>query len=262
MINNVLLIWWIKILGKFIPDYAYTLIKRHLLAPTPTAAKWPKSAKRVVYHTKYGSVRTYTLGRGPTIWLVHGWADAYQYMPLVNKLVDNGYCCVAMEFLPSDKTQKRFVSLPCWTNVFDIATRHLEAPSHVLTYGVATTILGNSKWFSRYQGDLTLVSPTLDFYAGLERFFRRHTLPLKLLTCLVREAQDKENVHIKSLNVTSAIEQFDGRMSVFYSKSDDTSTVKFIRSLSDKENRKIVEFKGASTCKILRSRSLLASVQA
>lgn len=259
--NNFFTIFFIKLLCKIAPKRAYTLMKQKLLTPVPTHAKWPKEVRRIVFKTKYGMVRTYQYGEGKCIWLVHGWADAHQFWPLMQKLSKQGYCCIAMEFLPRGHMENKFVSLPKWTNVFDVAARSVPEPTHVLAHGLGASIIGNSKWLEKYDGELSLVSPMLDFYKGLEKFLRKQEIPLSLLKKLKDEVYFTDKVKLEALSATSSINQFNGRLSIFYSKSDDTSTVADIRKISERSNRKIVQFKGANSEKIINSRSLQTTIK-
>ena len=251
----------ISLLSYIFPKYAYQLLKRFQFTPNTQESDWPEGIRRLTYKTKYGDMRTYRLGEGKCIWLLHGWADSYQFMPLIQKLVEQGYCCIAIEFLPVDETKQSLVSLPQWSNVFEVAVKHLEEPQHVITHGLATSVIGNSKWFSRFQGNLSLVSPVLDFSASLKSFIKAHGMAVSLLGYMQQEVLETDQVELKSLSTTKNFEAFTGNLSVFYSRSDETSTIRAIKSLTTKENRRISEFKGASTSKIIESRSLLFTVK-
>ena len=277
-------IFGIKLLSKWFPEYAYRLVKRKLLTPSSSSVRWTKDSKRKLYRTKYGCIRTYTTGENNTsggrqggkesnyIWLVHGWGNAHQFMPLIKRLVKQGYTCVAIEFLsePNERSHtghrhsqsrnEQFVSLPNWSNALDIATRYLPEPSHVITQGVGTSIVGNSMWLSQYQGKLTLVSPVLDFYQRLQQFIRENRLPKMLLARMEKEVFVNDKVRLKALSVTRAIDNFAGQLAVFYSQADGTSTVDEIHALTVRDNRKVVEFKGACTNRMINSRSLLSNI--
>ncbi|REL25606.1 hypothetical protein DXX93_02930 [Thalassotalea euphylliae] len=277
MIKEKLFSVGIKLLSNWFPEYAYTLVKRKLLIPNSSSARWAKESKRKLYRTKYGGIRTYTTGgsldarknegtdgqAGNYIWLVHGGGNAHQFMPLIKRLVQQGYTCIAIEFLSAPSAQRRgeqFVSLPNWSNALDIATRYLPAPSHVITQGVGTSIVGNSMWLSQYQGKLTLVSPVLDFYQRLKQFIGENRLPNMLLARMEKEVFNNDRVRLKALSVTRAIDNFAGQLTVFYSQADGTSTVDEIHALSVCDNRKIVEFKGACTDRMIKSRSLFLNI--
>lgn len=259
--SHFFLILQIKLLAKFFPKSAYRCLKTKLLAPKTSDTKWPKGVKRIVFTTRYGKVRTYQHGKGKCIWLIHGWSDAYQFWPLMQKLAKQGYCCIAMEMLPDNKAHNRLFSLANWTNVFDVAARSVPEPNHVLAHGLGASIIGNSQWLTEYDEDLTLVSPALDLSTSLDMFFNRYGLPNSMLKKLKSETYINDNVSIKGLNATPGIEKFDGRLTVFYSRQDETSTVKAIKRLSDKSNRKIVQFKGAKTMRIMNSRSLVSVIK-
>lgn len=231
------------------------------------------------YKTKYGKARVYSTGEGDCVWIVSGRDNAYQTKSLVAKLINYGYSCHVIEFVhdctvnnasenrsSSSKhgrtsTQDKFVSIAQWTNVFDVLVKHLDKPVHVVAVGLGSSVVGNSRWITSYTDDLTLVSPILDLYKGLEHFFRQYTLPIYLLKRLAHEVYFSDKVHLRSLEVTKVYEQFKGNLSVYYSQTDNTSTVKAIRSLSESDKRNIVEFKGAKIEKIINSRSLFHTIQ-
>lgn len=256
--KNAVLVFLLSILSYVLPKYAYQLVKRMLFLPDGQEAVWPIGTKRLIYKTKYGTMRTYRMGQGKCIWLIHGWAETKQYLPLIQKLVDQGYCCIAMEFLPDVDDSAVFDALPQWTKVFQVSVKYLDKPQHVLAHGFAASIIGNSKWLKHYQGDLTLVSPVLDVQASLTSFLRAQGMSNTMLTCLKK---DIENADLTSLSVANEVDNFQGNLSIFYSRSDETSTIRAIKSLSSKNNRKISEFKGASTSKIIDSKSLLFTVK-
>ncbi|WP_258872127.1 hypothetical protein [Thalassotalea euphylliae] len=286
MSEERLFILGIKLLSKWFPEYAYRLVKHKLLTPSSSSGRWAKESKRKLYRTKYGCIRTYTTSENNSrgerhdetesryIWLVHGWGNAHQFTPLIKRLVKHGYTCVAIEFLPergghsktghnyhqNQSRSEQFVSLPNWSNALDIASRYLPAPSHVITQGVGTSIVGNSMWFSRYQGKLTLVSPVLDFYQRLQQFIRENRLPSMLLARMEKEVFINDRVRLKALSVTRAIDNFAGQLAVFYSQVDGTSTVDEIHALAPRDNRKFVEFKGSCTNRMINSRSLFSNV--
>lgn len=273
MMTNLALLTWIKVLTKFLPNYAYTLLKRHLFpAPSCQENRWPRTTKRISYKTKYGKARVYTVGAGECVWIVCGRENAHHSKSLVEKLVNYGYSCQVIEFVhqdnPKNKSNRqefshkdKFISLPQWINVFDVLVKHIEEPSHVITVGIGSSVVGNSRWIAKYTKELTLVSPILDLYAGLEHFFRQHTLPIYLLKRLAHEVYFTDKVHLRSLKVTEIFEQFKGNLAVYYSPKDSTSSVKAIESLTQNNNQKVVEFKGASIEKIISSRSLFHVVQ-
>ncbi len=256
--KNHLAILGIKLLNIFLPKLAYTLFKNTLLPPENNSRKWSKKVKKSVIKTKFGKVKTYQYGKGKCIWLVHGSSDAYEFLPLMKKLVKYGHSCIAIEFHPNDKNN---ISLPKWIKAFDLASEKIATPSHIVTHGLGVSVLANSKWFSSYYDDLTVISPVLNYKNSLDIYIRKNKLPQTLLAKLIDEIYTIDNVKLKDLDATSSINRFQGRLSIFYSKLDGISSVKAINNLSDKSNRKIVHFKGATTNRIINSRSLLCNIQ-
>ena len=256
--KNHLAILGIKFFNLFFPKVAYMLFKKSLLPPENTSQKWSKKVKKSVIKTKFGKVKTYQYGKGKCIWLVHGSSDAYQFLPLMKKLVKYGHSCIAIEFHPDDKNN---ISLPKWIKAFDLASEKITTPSHIVTHGLGVSVLANSKWFSGYFDDLTVISPVLNYNNSLDVYVRKNKLPQALLTKLIDEIYRADKVKLKDLDATSFINRFQGRLSIFYSKLDGISSAKAIHKLSDKSNRKIVHFKGATTNKIINSRSLLCDIQ-
>jgi hypothetical protein len=256
--KNHLAIFGIKFLNIFFPKVAYMLFKKSLLPPENNSRKWSKKVKKSVIKTKFGKVKTYQYGKGKCIWLVHGSSDAYQFLPLMKKLVKYGHSCIAIEFHPNDKND---ISLPKWIKAFDLASEKITTPAHIVTHGLGVSVLANSKWFSGYFDDLTVISPVLNYNNSLDAYVRRNKLPQSLLTKLIDEIYRVDKVKLKDLDGTSSINRFQGRLSIFYSKLDGISSAKAIHNLSDKSNRKIVHFKGATTSRIINSRSLLCNIQ-
>ncbi|GLX85991.1 esterase [Thalassotalea loyana] len=258
--SQLLLKTWVNILNKTCSNCAYKWVKSHMLRPVETHHKWPKSIKRTVYKTKFGKLRTYQAGHGKCIWLVHGWSNAHEYWPLIEKLLKQGYQCIAIEMLPS-KSKEKVLSLPNWINAFDIATRSLPEPTHVVAHGLAASILGNSLWLSRYQENLTLLSPVLNFDMSVGRYCKRKGLPDNMLNRLKRDMYKQDKIKLSRLNATQAINDYDGELTIFYSKKDDISTVGAIDDLSQRSNQRIVQFKGADSSRIINSRSLMSVIR-
>ncbi|MFD2165098.1 hypothetical protein ACFSJY_02380 [Thalassotalea euphylliae] len=258
-VDYILSVWLIQTVYKLFPQYAYKLLKRKLLTPNSRAATWGKSVKQTTYKTKYGKVRTYSVGEGKVIWLVHGWTHAIQFTPLMKKLVKQGYCCVAIEFLPNSVGDK-VLSAQQWSNTFDVVSRRLPRPYHVVAHGLSASVVGNSKWLKNSPTDLTLISPVLDWYQSLARVVSENKLPKALFNELEREIHFVDKVRLSEQNATQHINAITTRLSVFYSKKDGTSTVGAVENLTEKSQRKFAEFKGASTDRMINSRSLLATI--
>lgn len=253
-----LAIFGIKFLNIFFPKFAYLLFKKNLLTPENNSGQWPKKIEKKVIETEFGKVKTYQYGKGKCIWLVHGSSDAYQLLPLMKNLDKYGYCCIAIEYHPNDQDN---MSLTKWIKAFDLATQKITAPSHVVTHGLGASVLGNSRWFSGYFDDLTIISPVLNYKNSLDTYVHKNKLPKMLLTKLITELYKEDKIKLKELDATSSINKFQGRLSIFYSKLDGMSSVAAINDLSDKNNRKIVHFKGATTHRIINSRSLVCNIQ-
>jgi hypothetical protein len=253
-----LAIFGIKFLNLFFPKFAYLLFKKNLLSRENNSGPWPKKIEKKVIQTEFGKVKTYQYGKGKCIWLVHGSSDAYQLLPLMKNLDKYGYCCIAIEFHPHEKDD---MSLAKWIKAFDLASEKITAPSHVVTHGLGATILGNSRWFSNYADDLTIISPVFNYKNSLDAYVRKNNLPKMLLSKLINEMYKADKVKLNTLDATSSINKFQGRLSIFYSKLDGISSVEAIQDLSDKSNRKIVQFKGATTNRIINSRSLVCNIQ-
>jgi hypothetical protein len=253
-----LVIFGIKFLNIFFPKFAYLLFKKNLLAPENNLGQWPKKIEKKTIETEFGKIKTYQYGKGKCIWIVHGSSDAYQLLPLMKNLDKYGYCCIAIKYHPNDKDN---MSLTKWIKAFDLATAKLTTPSHVITHGLGASVLGNSRWFSGYFDDLTVISPVLNYKNSLDTYVRENKLPKILLTKLITELYKVDKIKLKDLDATSSINRFQGRLSVFYSKLDGISSVDAIHDLCDKSNRKIVHFKGATTHRIINSRSLVCNIQ-
>jgi len=139
----------------FHPKFAYLLFKKNLLTSKNISVQWPKKIEKKVIDTEFGQVKTYKYGKGKCIWLVHGSSNAYQLMPLMKNLDKYGYSCIAIEYHPNDNEN---MSLTKWIKAFDFATQKIIPPSHVVTHGLGASVLGNSRWFSNYSHDLTVIS--------------------------------------------------------------------------------------------------------
>jgi hypothetical protein len=253
-----LVVFCIKFINIFHPKFAYLLFKKKLLTSKNISGQWPKKIEQKVIETEFGKVNTYKYGKGKCIWRVHGSSNAYQLMPLMKNLDKYGYSCIAIEYHPNDNEN---ISLTKWIKAFDFATQRIIPPSHVVTHGLGASVLGNSRWFSNYSDDLTVISPVLNYKNSLDAYVNKNNLPKMLLSKLITEIYKVDNVKMKELDATSSINRFQGRLSIYYSKLDGISSVEAINDLSDKNNRKIVHFKGATTHRIINSRSLVCNIQ-
>jgi hypothetical protein len=258
--NTDFMIFGIKLLNIFFPKLAYTLLKKVLLVPEIKTSQWPDKIKKVIIKTDYGKVKTYRYGQGKCIWLVHGWSDAYQLWPLMRKLANEGYNCIAIELPPHNNDSNKFISLPKWIKAFEVAAANITEPTHVIAHGLSTSVLANTRWFSSYSNDLTLISPVLDYRKSLDLFVQKNNIPKQLLGQFVKEVYTTENVRLNDLKATASINKFNGKVSIFYSQIDGISSVEAIKNISNGSNRKIVHFKGATTNKIINSKSLLCSI--
>lgn len=252
----------IKIVNIISPQLAYDLLKKQLLFPKNQPEQWPDDVIKVVFKTPFGNVNTYKYGSGKCIWLLHGWSNAFQYWPLMKKLASQGYSCIAIEMPPVNQVHRISMSLPNWIKAFDLATKNIHEPAHVIAQGIGASVLANSCWLSNYQYDLTLISPVLHYLNSLKSFVRKNNIPEALLNRLVNEVLAQDKVHLKDLDATVSINNFPGRVSIFYSKLDDFTSIQAIKIIASSENRKVVHFKGATTHKIINSRSLVCAINA
>lgn len=261
-INTQLMKYALKLIYIFSPKLAYLVLKRQLLVPDSESNEWTDDIKKVVLKTKFGNVNTYQYGRGKCVWMLHGWSNAYQFWPLMKKLANQGYSCIAIEIPPHEKSKNIYMSLPKWINAFDTAAKNIHEPVHVITQGLGASVVANSRWFSSYQYDLTLISPVLNYLASLKSYLRKSNIPVSLLTHLVKEAYIADSIHLKDLDATTKVNEFSGRLSIFYSKLDSFTSLNAISVIAKNDNRKVVHFKGATTQKIINSKSIVCAIDA
>jgi hypothetical protein len=180
----------------------------------------------------------------------------------MKKLASQGYSCIAIEMPPVNQLHRISMSLPNWIKAFDLATKNIHEPVHVIAQGIGASVLANSRWLTNYQSDLTLISPVLHYLNSLKSFVRKNNIPEALLNRFVNEVLAQDKVHLKDLDATVSINNFPGRVSIFYSKLDDFTSIQAIRTIASSENRQVVHFKGATTHKIINSRSLVCAINA
>lgn len=259
-INTQLMNFALKLINIFFPKLAYSMLKKRLLMPESESNEWTDDIKKIVIETKFGNVNTYQYGQGKCVWLLHGWSNAYQFWPLMKKLANQGYSCIAIEIPPHNKLNNSNISLPKWVNAFDSAVKNIHEPVHVITQGLGASVIANSSWFTGYQYDLTLISPVLNYLTSLKRYVKTNTIPSSLLSRLVNEIYSTDKIHLKDLDATATINEFSGRLSIFYSKLDDFTSLNAISVIAKNDDRKVVHFKGAKIQKIINSKSIVYAI--
>jgi len=251
----------IKLLSFISFDSAYNLFKAMLLCPKKCNVNWSNRVREDHVETTYGKINTYRYGEGKCVWLVHGWSgSAHQFWPLMQKLSEQGYRCIAIELPGHGGCTKKVVSLPKMIKAFDVISRDLFVPSHVITHGLGASVVANSKWFSSYKGNVTLVSPVFDIYYEFKCFVDKHNLPTKLLDRLERESLEREKLSLKQFDSTVIIQKFLGKLSIVYSQLDNSISVETINNIANGNKIRVKDVKQLKRDKLLSSRLLIGYI--
>jgi len=222
---------------------------------------WANRVVKEQLKTPYGEVNTYLYGEGKCIWLVHGWSEsAYQFWPLMQKLAEQGYQCIAIELPGHGRCDKKIMTLPKMTKAFDSISRQLFEPSNVITHGLGASVVANSKWFSNYKNNVTLVSPIFDIYHEFKSFVQKNNLPIKLLNNLKRETLKREKTSLKELDSTALIQKFSGKLSILYNQNDNSISIESINNIAGENKFRVKDVKRLNKDKMLSSRLLIGFI--
>jgi len=146
------------------------------------------------------------------------------------------------------------------TKAFDSISRQLFEPSNVITHGLGASVVANSKWFSNYKNNVTLVSPIFDIYHEFKSFVQKNNLPIKLLNNLKRETLKREKTSLKELDSTALIQKFSGKLSILYNQNDNSISIESINNIAGENKFRVKDVKRLNKDKMLSSRLLIGFI--
>jgi len=253
-----------KTLRKVAPALALKYAKNVLFTPKRAPSKWPNHVKQFNSPTRYGDVCTYKYGSGKSkcIWLIHGWSgSAFDFWPLMQKLAEKGYSTITFDFPSHGQNIGKSTSLPQMIKVFEDVSASLLEPHLVITHGMGASVVANSCWLKSYQSDLLLISPILDTYKLLQNLVSKADFDQQLFDRAIAELNKREKIDISRLNAIPALSQFAGVLKVMHDKHDALAPLMMSKQLSKDSNATLITTNKLGHNKILRSRSLLNTVE-
>lgn len=254
-----------KLLKVLAPELSKTIARKALLTPKKSPrSKWPSHVKKFSIRTRHGRVKAYKYGKGKCIWFVHGWSSsAYDFWPLMQQLVERGYCCISFDFPGHGNNQEKnkYSSLPQMVKVFEDISSTLLDPNMVITHSMGASVVANSNWFKQYKSDLLLISPVMDSYALLQKLVNESGFDQELFDCIIHDIYKRDKLYLPDLNAIPRLKSFEGTIKIIHDKHDALSPVAESELFSEQSEVKLITTNKLGHKKILRSKSVLNAVE-
>jgi len=245
------------------PLYALKFTQKLLCKPIRKPGRWPKQVAQFSIMTRHGKARAYKYGTGKTVWLIHGWSgSAHQFWPLMQRLADKGYEVVAFDLPAHGQSQGHYCTLPKMIRAFDDISNSLPSPQLVITHALGASVLANSEWFKSFHKEILLIAPVLKYYELLQNKVKRIGLDKQLLDMLIHHSYRREKMLITELNAMAKLQTFTGKLKVAHDKLDELSTPEICKKLAEVTNGELITTNNLGHTKILKSRTVLNSIDA
>ena len=251
-----------KTMRVIAPDLSKQIARKIFLTPKRIKHKWPSHVKQFNTRTRYGNVKTYKYGQGKCIWLVHGWSScAFDFWPLMQKLAERGYSCIAFDFPAHGLSQGKQSSLPQMIKAFEDVSSSLFEPNMVITHSMGASVVANSHWFKQYNSDLLLISPVLNSYELLQNLVSNSGFDQELFDQVVHYIYKKYKLLLPELNAIPLLKEFNGKLKIMHDKHDVLAPLSMSELLSKQSKAKLITTKKLGHNKILRSKNILQVVE-
>lgn len=211
---------------------ALALARNILLKPKRVASKWPKDIKKVVVETSQGKLATYTYGEGKAVWLVHHWSkSANSLLPLIRKLVRQGFCVHAIDLPGHGASEGTHVNLSIMSQAFDEFANDSLMPHTIITHGLGASVVANSGFFKRYTNNLVMLNPRLNVVDVMHKVAQRYGISDQVLSKVLKQSLRGKIQNLSDLNMSHNMAQFGGHVKVVEEKAK-LSTFSLVKQLA------------------------------
>jgi len=229
--------WFTRCLRVSAPLIATNVSQKIWLKPKERRDYWPKFVKQFDCDTRHGVVKGYRYGHGKEIWLIHGWSGSgFQFWPLMQKLADKGFSTVTFDFPAHGFSEGKFANLPKMIQAFDdigLCSKRigLSPPGLVITHSMGASVVANSVWLNKFEGDLMLIAPVLDTYKLLQEKTVQIGFDQILFNRIIKDIKTKDRMNIPDLNATSSLCNFSGNIKVIHDITDSFAPIEDSKNL-------------------------------
>ena len=180
------------VMGKLLPEATGRLAEKMFFAPRrhrepARETEWLRTATREDVAFENGVVATYRWGRGPRVFLIHGWEGRGTQMgAFIEPLVDAGFEVIAVDMPAHGRSSGSRTNGFIWARALRRLAEHYGEPHAMVThsFGGTCTMLAMAEGFSTTRA--ALISPGVQGETFFRGFAEIIGLPEKALAVLRR----------------------------------------------------------------------------
>jgi pimeloyl-ACP methyl ester carboxylesterase len=185
------------------PKHARKTARKLLLTPVRSKGKnsTPELMKVGHVNSKYGQLKTYTIGSGPLWVLNHGWSgNANQFFPLMEHIAEKGYTALAYDQPAHGESDGVFGHIPAFVNGLNAILDSVGEVQGIIAHSMGTASTLECKHAKAQNIPLLLIAPVLDYIENLFGSVDRSGYSLKLFNEVVEELQEEYRYPIHSID--------------------------------------------------------------
>lgn len=222
-------------LNRLAPNWTYQRVEDLLLTPksrSPDLARLPHGIRSKRISTQQGGeLQAYTLGRGPTVVLVHGWSGgAYQFFPMMLGLSQIGFRAIAFDHFAHGHSAGKQASLHSLVvateTVLRMAKRQTgnEGLVGAVGHDLGCVAIANAEPRLLENTALLLISPIYNLRDYFARQIRMPGLHPELAARYMQRLEHSSHMEYDKMHLAVKLVPYADRTVIAHDKSDSVSS--------------------------------------
>ena len=224
------------------PQSAERRLRKLLLTPqSRQPATIPPNIYQQTIDTEYGSLATYSLGKGPIVLFVHGWSGSgSQFFPLMEKVAAMGYCAVTFDHYRHGYSKGKENNYLLFIKTIALMRQRLSQQGEIAA--IVSHSMGCSATLDAFKDSALphfLIAPLLNFYGELESRIVGIGISRPFFEKIMRSIEMDYGMKINEHDPLANIHKIDSQIHIVHSRSDQFALYHYSQSAAD-QNKAIV----------------------